>query len=481
METIVAVVKSERPDYGGLTSPGFAPELPDREVRTVAQGALRELFQIWGLDTARLGSPEWNPLGAFVRPNARIVIKPNWVSHQNKSGAGLDSLLTHPSVIEAVLRYVSLTRPASVVLGDAPLQGCDFNALRSACGLDPMLEYFRARGMNLRLCDFRRTALADEEAGGVRRENLRPMEEYVLFDLKHDSLLEALAADATKFRVTMYNPDLMWRTHAPARHQYLIARDVIQAQVVISLPKLKCHKKACITGALKNLVGINGNKEYLPHHRKGGCSTGGDCYAGGSRFKGLAEGLLDAANRREERWARHWLAKGAYLALRGATLLGADDNLEGAWYGNDTVWRTCLDLQRILRYGREDGTLAETPQRKVISITDAIVAGEDDGPLAPTPVLSGFLTGAENPAAAEWVHARLMGFDPTKIPLVRHAFDAFSHPIAKFTPSEIRVLTGEGERSAEAVFPFSDKTFRPPKGWQGTCELHCEHALTTRK
>jgi len=33
---------------------------------------------------------------------------------------------------------------------------------------------------------------------------------------------------------------------------------------------LKLHRKAGITCALKNLIGINGNKEYLPHHRLGG-------------------------------------------------------------------------------------------------------------------------------------------------------------------------------------------------------------------
>ena len=95
----------------------------------------------------------------------------------------------------------------------------------------------------------------------------------------------------------MYNPDLMLNTHQPGRHQYLVARDIIEADTVINLPKLKTHKKACLTGALKNMVGINGHKEYLPHHRKGGSGAGGDCYEGSSFFKGSSENLLDIANR----------------------------------------------------------------------------------------------------------------------------------------------------------------------------------------
>ena len=47
----------------------------------------------------------------------------------------------------------------------------------------------------------------------------------------------------------------------------------IEANVVINVPKLKSHKKACVTGALRDLVGINGNKKSPS--RKGGIGSGG--------------------------------------------------------------------------------------------------------------------------------------------------------------------------------------------------------------
>jgi uncharacterized protein (DUF362 family) len=59
----------------------------------------------------------------------------------------------------------------------------------------------------------------------------------------------------------------MAKTHHPGVHQYLVAKEVIEADIIINLPKLKTHRKAGVTCALKNLIGINGNKEYLPHHR----------------------------------------------------------------------------------------------------------------------------------------------------------------------------------------------------------------------
>jgi uncharacterized protein (DUF362 family) len=478
METVVAVARSIEASYAVLAQPVAAPELPSGSAATVALAAMRDLFSIWGLDPERAGTPEWNPLGALIPPGARVVLKPNWVLHYNQAGAGLDCLVTHPSVIEAALEYVALAQPSEVVIGDAPLQGCDFQALMDACGIDALAGRFRDRGLSVRIADFRRTILHGRGFGDARSENCRELAGYVLFDLAEQSLLEPLAPDARKFRVTMYDPALLSRTHAPGRHQYLVAREVIAADVVVNLPKLKTHKKACITGALKNLVGINGNKEFLPHHRKGGSASGGDCYPGGSWLKGRAEDLLDAANRRPEGWARRSLGKAAELTARGARWLGEDDNLEGSWYGNDTVWRTCLDLQRILRYGRLDGSLDPAPQRRVITLTDAIIGGEGEGPLANTPIASGFLSAALNPAAAEWVHARLMGFDPERIPLVREAFGDFPFPLASFSPADIRVLLGGvGQAVPPAcagqagIRPPSGLAFRPPEGWRGHCEL----------
>ena len=395
-ERLVVLVRSRGAHYGALEEPLPAPELPAGQARTVPEAALRELFLLWGLDREHAGQPGWNPLGEFCPPSAHVVLKPNWVLHYNQAGHGLDCLLTHPALIEAVAQYVALTRPARLIIGDAPIQGCDFSVLRRACDLDGMAARLARLGLPVELVDFRRTILEGGALGAPRREGVREMKDFVLFDLKGESLLEALAGQSDRFRVTMYNPEILARAHAPGRHQYLIAREILEADVVISLPKLKTHKKTGLTGALKNLVGINGHKEYLPHHRKGGHDAGGDCYSGHSWWKSRVEDLLDAANRRSPGWVQALLGACAGAACGLAGRLGGDDNLEGSWYGNDTIWRTCLDLQRILRYGRADGSLAATPQRRVITLTDAIVGGEGEGPLANTPVPSGFLTGGLN-------------------------------------------------------------------------------------
>ena len=86
------------------------------------------------------------------------------------------------------------------------------------------------------------------------------------------------------------------------------------------------------------------------------------------------------------------------------------------------------------------------PSENVLSITDAIVGGQGEGPLSNDPCLSGFLTASFSTAAAEWVNTRLMGFDPQKIPLVREAFARFRYPLVGFAPDAIQVRLDDKRR-----------------------------------
>jgi uncharacterized protein (DUF362 family) len=449
------------------------PELPKWTKVTTALVTLRALLSQAGLDLSNLGSPAWNPLGKIIREGAKVVIKPNWVRHRNLSDHGMDCLVTHTCVIDAILSYVAKTHPEYIVIGDAPVQGCNFEALMAACHVPEMIERFTAHNVNVSVKDFRRTIHPNGSLGGRPQEGCRPMDEFILYDLGADSTLEAITTPDSQFRVTLYNPAMLKRTHGPGKHQYLIARDVIEADVVINVPKLKTHKKACITGALKNLVGINGHKEYLPHHRKGGSQSEGDCYVGRSRLKSVVEDLLDATNRAQGTIARRMLANAVRVCMAFGKVVGVDNNYEGSWYGNDTVWRMSLDLQRVLHYGRADGTLTDHVQRTVLTITDAIIAGQGDGPLAPTPIALGIMTLGANTAAVEWVHALLMGLNPQHIPLTREAFAPHRYPLTHFPPTEVVIRVDGRPVAASQLFTQHGCAFRAPSGWQGHAELGC--------
>ncbi len=182
----------------------------------------------------------------------------------------------------------------------------------------------------------------------------------------------------------------MAKTHGNGRHRYLVARDVLDADVVINLPKLKTHKKAGITCALKNLIGINGNKEYLPHHRIGGADLGGDCYPGKSRVKSMLEYAADQQNltdpeRRDEFGAGVATQLNRVLAPDGRQSRHrrfVERQRHDLAHGPRSQPRSCFTARLMARWLR-------SARRRVVHLADAIVAGQGDGPLSPQPLSLG--------------------------------------------------------------------------------------------
>ena len=412
---------------------------------------------------------ERGPLGKMIPRGARVLVKPNLVLHENQGPWGMEPVVTNLALIRAVVDAALRAGAAEVLVGDAPLQGCDFERLLRRTGMAEWAEQLMQRESAFKgIRDFRRTTCVF--INGVRQANegVQTEDHFTLFDLGAKSLLEPITNDRAPFRVTCYDPRLLARTHAPGRHQYLVAREIIEADVVINLPKLKTHKKAGITCALKNLIGINGNKEYLPHHRVGGATAkgGGDCYPRSNPLKRVIEYASDREYMTPSfsaAWAWHSIGK---QFDRAARLLGDQLGVEGSWSGNDTIWRTCLDLNRILLYGRPDGTLSECPQRQVLHIVDAIVAGQGDGPLAPEPLPLGLILAGQNAAAVDWVGAFLLDYEPERVPLTREAFGKFSWPLTTFAATEV-VFPG-GWRTSETASEDGVLTLpvRHPIGWR---------------
>ena len=416
---------------------------------------------------------DWNddergPLGRVIAKGARVLIKPNFVLHANQGSGGIEPLITHPSLVRAVVRAALEAGAARVMVGDAPVQGCDFDHLLEATGLGEwsrrlMTTEPRFAGIH----DFRRTTCVFVDGVRVASEDLQAEDRFALFDLAGESLLEPVTDDRASFRVTCYDPQLMARTHAPGRHQYLVAKDVLEADVVINLPKLKTHKKAGVTCALKNLIGINGNKEYLPHHRLGGSARGGDCYPGSSLVKRAVEYALDRQNGSRSHLTTRLWHDAAENLNRLAVRAGDQVSVEGSWSGNDTVWRTGLDLNRILLYGRTDATMSDTPLRRVLHIVDAVVAGQGDGPLNPDPLPLGLILMGSNAAAVDHVGAHLLGYEPSRVPIVREAFGQFRWPIAAFQSTDVNITGDLGEGRADELLPARDlPAVNYPAGWR---------------
>lgn len=408
------------------------------------------------------------PLKDIIEPGMTVLLKPNWVMHRNEGKAGMDCMITNPEFVIATLIEVLKAMPARVILADAPIQTCVWERIVTHKFRERVRTLAENADVSIAIVDFRRTIAIDADVAKGIQAQTPPTERYCMFDLGNDSLLEPVSKSDGRFRVTNYDPDKLALVHRPGRHQYVLCREALDSDVTISLPKLKLHRKAGMTGALKNLVGINGNKDYLPHHRAGGTLDGGDCYPGCSAAKRLTEFFLDQANRRiGSRYYALWLYCAYWLLKRIATL--EDGGLQGSWYGNDTCWRMVLDINRIFLYGRSDGSMADTKQRSLWSLTDAIVCGQGEGPLAPSPLNVGTITFANSASVADAVHCALLGVDEEKIALVRESFGSFRWPLV---PAGIIAEARFRDRvlSLDEVAVELGMHACPPAGWQGHVE-----------
>jgi len=118
----------------------------------------------------------------------------------------MDCLVTHASVIRAAVDAALQTDAAEVLVGDAPIQGCDFNALIQTTGLDAwarerMAQEPRFKGVR----DFRRTTCVLVHGVRVAEENIQSEDHFTLFDLGRESLLEPISDNRSRFRVAWYD------------------------------------------------------------------------------------------------------------------------------------------------------------------------------------------------------------------------------------------------------------------------------------
>lgn len=446
---------------------------PANDAYALVREALRDLQ----MDAARFGTPEWNPLGDFLRPGARVVIKPNLVLDRHPAGGDPTCLVTHGAVARAVLDYVSLALGGAgeVVIGDAPLQGTDFGAAARAAGLPAVLDFYRAHaGVTLRLVDFRQVHAVKDAAGNIRawREVPGDPAGYAVFDLGDESLLRPLVGPGVRFRVAKYRARDTARYHGSHSHRYVIARSLLLADGVINLPKMKTHCKAGVTLALKNFVGAVGRKQCLAHHRQGGPRRGGDEYPENSRLKDasawLGDRLQGSAPPLRQLLELGWRVSLRLLRARGVPLLG-----DGSWHGNDTVWRMTLDLNRILRYGAADGTMHETPRRAILSLVDGLVAGEGEGPLEAAPRAAGLVIAGLNPVAVDLAGAAAMGFDYRRIPLLRGALAAMRWPLWAGGAEAVSLCLNRQTLTLDALASAPPAgAFLPAAGWREHLQSH---------
>jgi len=411
-------------------------------------------------------------------PGEWVVLKPNLVKQSKETDPQeWRSVITDPILICRVCEEVckKLKGRGRVTICDAPQTDSSFTEIASRLGLRELArDCSRRFSVPVEVIDLRNEEWVSEEGVITERRKLPGDPEGVIaFNLGRDSLFYNYSGEGRYYGAD-YDAGVVNSHHQGEIQEYLLCATPIKADVFINLPKLKTHKKTGVTLNLKNLVGINADKNWLPHHTEGSPKTGGDEYPDLS-LKTRIERISVKATRQI---ALHLPYLGPKIAKRlrqvGTTVFGDGHSTirSGNWHGNDTTWRMVLDLNRCLLWGQPDGTLARPDKKRYYCLIDGLIGMEGMGPMQGDPVESHVTIGGSDPVAVDMVAARVMGFDWRRIPMINNAFTLPTLPITDCRPEDVEVISDITEWNGRFLNIENRDflAFAPHFGWRGHIE-----------
>ena len=479
---IIKIAECKYPKVNELFRPSKKyPEYIFDEIsveRNMIYDAVREAFIEMQFDKERINKQDWNPLKDIVKPGMTVLVKPNMVMDSNHSGGGTDCLYTNPAVVAPVLDFVikALDKSGKIIVGDAPVQECDFEKLICESGYKDLIAYYKNKGINIELVDFR--GVISSVKDGIYYSSVQPKATGKVVDLGKESEFYSLEESLKKrLRITNYNPDKVCCHHVDDTNEYMISSYVLDADVILNMPKPKTHRIAGMTAALKNFVGVNVRKEYLPHHTIGDYKMGGDESNINGKILNCRSYCIDQKNRAQDAGkyfkSLFWL-NGVRFFSR--LMNGLSQYREGCWYGNRTISKTVVDVNKIVYYADKEGVIRDTPQRNILIVADMIVCGEGNGPLCPTPYKMGIIGLGSNPVCFDEVVAKFMGFEALKIPTIVEAKNTAGKKHELFNEREsrkIKIYSNVEEYNVENIDNLKKDALynlKPANGWIGHIE-----------
>lgn len=466
------------PDRVPFHPPENYPELGpgDTHPGNEVYAGVRNVLRLSGLDRDAYGTDRWNPLGDLIEPGMTVFIKPNTVRHYNTEGHDVLSIINHASVLRPILDYTvrALRGEGRIIIGDSQVIFGQFDKAYEAAQIDQLLDWYRDRTsipiecFDLRMVRGVRTWMYGK--WGRKRVEQDPRG-YRFVDLGERSCFNGV--DPTRLRIAIASYKNMVKHHSGGRHEYLFPKSVLDSDVVISIPKLKTHRRTGVTLAIKNFMGIPAWKDSLPHFITGSVQEGGDQYINPSLRKRICTRLHDEIQSNPLTPVKFACAVVKKIVWNSSMVVPFEDDIyEAMWPGNDTLWRTLIDLNRGVLYADREGKIQDTPQRKFFGIIDGIIAGERNGPVGVDPVPAGVLMAGSNPVVLDIAAATLMGHDIEKIPMIHRAISPNGSQLPLFEGSADDVIVALDGRtlSFEEFSRAYNLRFEPHPTWKGHVE-----------
>lgn len=459
--------------------PEVFPEMSHTQIdpHNSIYSGVRALFHRLKLDHEHYGSASWNPLKHVVQPGMTVFIKPNTVRHFHVDGGDVQSVIVHASVLRPILDYVilALKDEGRIIVGDSQVLFGRFDEAYKVAQIDKLLDWYRDRTnipiecFDLRLVEGHRTYMWGKWG---RRSVAQDQRGYTFVNLGDLSAFRDI--DPKRLRIAIASHKNMLKHHSGGKHEYLIPNSFLESDAIINVPKFKTHRRTAVTLAQKGFFGIPAWKDTLPHFITGSVEEGGDQYIHPSWRKRVGTRMHDIIQSSPYVPVKFIFAVAKKLLWNSSLIVPfKDDVYEAKWHGNDTLWRTLLDLNRIVFYADRKGVIRDTPQRTHFCIIDGIIGGEKDGPVSPDPRPLGLLMAGHNAVAMDAAGSTLMGFDIDKIPIIANALATRTErcPLFQGDVQDIGVIDGGQPFSLAGLSDHRNLRFEPHPGWKGHVEL----------
>lgn len=435
---------------------------------------VRNILKNLGFDKENYGDIKWNPLREYVKPGQKVLIKPNLVRGEHPYGDDyVESMISNASLVRPLIDYVILATDGNVdiTIGDVPLQDCKWKDAIEKSGFKGLVDFYKSKKIKINLIDMRFEIAYVNRYDIVCKRAKNPLREkkmYTAVNLRSRSELKDIINYSSRFEITDYGKGTVFRHHNKRKNEYFIPNEVLEADLFINIPKLKTHRKAGYTCAMKNLIGINGDKSWIAHHTRGMKEQNGDEFNTFSlkkylevriwnRLKLTKPGIVLASLIKI--FFIHFIWKGKTYKQVSAEGKRTRFFFEGSWYGNDTIWRCIKDLNKIIFFADKKGVLHHVQQRKYLCVVDAVWAGEKEGPMEQVPKALGVILGGINPVYVDYAASKLMKYDYSELPTVKFGFVNRWWKLVDKRPEDVEI---NSNKPLDEIASY----FEPTVGWR---------------
>lgn len=338
-----------------------------------------------------------NPLSGLIKQGNAVLIKVNLVEPQ-------EPFYTRPEIVRPLIDMCRIAGASVIQIADGSfgyshMQGAFENTGYTSMIRELQLKYPLTSIKEVNLCARDYWQWIDMEKNSFFYNS--GLVDSDLFSLNHCLYKTQYYSTSDSTGASPHGRCMGW---------YSINKHVLDADVIINVPKLKVHGVTIVTSCLKHFVGCVVN------------------------------------NTHEDAWHAERIPH-----------YNEKDHPNNP-FRNEILWRAVGDVNKIILYADKNGRLRLFPQRKLLNIIDGINTAEKgnhsewSGKLRVEKILMASI----DPVAADAVACRIMGYNFRAVPSIRNLANGDKHPIGLSKPEQILILGNSINEKISQIYEFGD-------------------------